>query len=206
MYNRGMKNIFFVDVDTQRDFMLSTGSLYVPGAERIIPKLRRLFDFAKKNQISILSTTDAHVAADPEFAQFPPHCVAGTDGQRKLDETLLPRPLVIANKPADRNLMDALRKHQQIIIEKQALDMFTNPVSERLLRVLPPHAIVFGVATEYCVKLACLGIRRAGVPVALVTDAAKGLSPKTEKEALEEMRQAGVEFILLDTLLGAASA
>jgi nicotinamidase/pyrazinamidase len=212
LYNRSrgtvmaMKNIFFVDVDTQHDFMRSSGALYVPGAERIIPKLRRLFDFARKNEISILSTMDAHTAKDPEFGQFPPHCIAGTEGQRKLDETLLSRPVVIPNKPADRNLMDVARKHQQIIIEKQTLDMFSNAVSERLLRVMPPHAIVFGVATEYCVKLACMGIRRIGIPVVLVTDAIKGLSPKTEKDALEEMRGAGVEFITLDMLLGAASA
>ena len=185
--------------------MLSTGSLYVPGAEKFIPKLRRLFDFARKNEISILSTVDAHATADPEFGRFPPHCIVGTEGQRKLDETTLSRALIIPNKPVDRNLMDATRKHQQIIIEKQDLDMFSNPVSERLLRVLPPHAIVFGVATEYCVKLACLGIRRLGVPVVLVTDAVKALSPKTEKEALEEMSKAGVEFIILDVLLGAAS-
>jgi nicotinamidase/pyrazinamidase len=197
-----MKNIFFVDVDTQRDFMNSGGALYVPGAERIIPNLRRLFDFARKNQISILSSVDAHFPDDPEFRQFPPHCLQGTEGQRKLDETLLPRPVVIPNKPLDRNLMDLARKHQQIIVEKQDLDLFTNPVSERLLRVLPPHAIVFGVTTEYCVKCACLGIRRCGVPVALVTDAVRALTPKTEKAALEQMREAGVEFITMDTLLG----
>jgi nicotinamidase-related amidase len=51
-----MKNIFFMDIDTQRDFMLSTGALYVPGAERIIPKLRWLFDFDRKNEIFILSS------------------------------------------------------------------------------------------------------------------------------------------------------
>jgi len=198
-----MKNIFFVDVDTQRDFMLSTGALSVPGAERIIPKLRRLFDFARKNDITILSTMDAHVPDDPEFKQFPAHCVRGTEGQRKLDDTLLPRPLILPNKPVDRNLMDAVRKHHQIIVEKQSLDPFSNPVLERLMRVLPPHAIVFGVATEYCVKLACLGIRRMGLPVAVVSDAIRALSPKTEKEALEAMRKAGVEFIALETLLGA---
>jgi len=200
-----MKNIFFVDVDTQRDFMLSTGALYVPGAERIIPKLRRLFDFARKNEISVLSTVDAHVPDDPEFRQFPAHCVQGTEGQRKLDDTLLPRPLIFPNKPVDRNLPDIVRKHQQIIVEKQSLDAFSNPVMERLLRVLPQHAIVFGVATEYCVKLACLGIRRLGVPVALVTDGIRALAPKTEKEALEEMRRAGVEFITLETLMGAGA-
>jgi nicotinamidase/pyrazinamidase len=201
-----MKNIFLVDVDTQRDFMLSGGALYVPGAERIIPKLRRLYDFARKNEISIISSVDAHAPDDPEFQQFAPHCVQGTEGQRKLDETLLSRPLIIPNKPFDRNLMEIARKHQQIIVEKQALDLFSNPVSERLLRVLPPHAIVFGVTTEYCVKCACLGIRRIGVPVALVTDVIRALTPKTEKEALEEMRGAGVEFITMETLLGIGAA
>jgi nicotinamidase/pyrazinamidase len=201
-----MKNIFFMDVDTQRDFMLSTGALYVPGAERMIPKLRRLFDFARKNEITIISSADAHAPDDPEFKQFPAHCVQGSDGQRKLDETLLPRPLILQNKPIDRNLLDAVRKHQQIIIEKQALDLFSNPLAERLLRVLPPRAIVFGVATEYCVKLACLGLRRFGVRTAAVSDAIGALAPKSEREALEEMRRAGVEFITMEALVGIGGA
>ena len=200
-----MKNLFFLDVDTQRDFMLPTGALYVPGAERILPKLRRLFDFARKNEISILSSVDAHVVDDPEFKQFPPHCVQGTEGQRKVDETLLPRPLIFQHQPVDRNLPEAVRKHQQIIVEKQSLDLFSNPIAERLTRVLPPRAIVFGVTTEYCVKMACLGLRRLGVQTVLITDAVRALAPKTEKEAVEEMRRAGVEFILLEALLGAGS-
>jgi nicotinamidase/pyrazinamidase len=201
-----MKNLFFLDVDTQRDFMLASGALYVPGAERIIPKLRRLFDFARKNEISILSSADAHIVNDIEFQKFPPHCIQGAEGQRKLDETLLSRPLILQNKAIDRNLLDMVKKHQQIIVEKQTLDVFTNPVTERLLRVLPPRAIVFGVATEYCVKIACLGLRRMGLQTALVNDATRALTPKTEKEALEEMRGAGVEFISLETLLGAGAA
>lgn len=198
-----MKNIFFLDVDTQRDFMLPSGTLYVPGAERMIPKLRRLFDFARKNEITVLSSVDAHTVDDPEFQQFPPHCIQGTEGQRKLDETLFPRPLILPNKPVDRNLMEAVRKHQQIIIEKQKLDVFSNPVMERLLRALPPRAIVFGVTTEYCVKDACLGLRRAGVQTAVVSDVVRALAAKTEKEAVEQMRKAGVEFITLETLVGA---
>jgi nicotinamidase/pyrazinamidase len=199
-----MKNFFFLDVDTQRDFMLKTGALYVRGAEKIIPKIRRLFEFAQKNEITILSSADAHTADDPEFQQFPPHCVQGSDGQRKLDETLLYRPLILPNKPIDRNLLEIVRKHQQIIIEKQTLDMFSNPISERLLRVLPPRAIVFGVATEYCVKFACLGLRRLGIHTALVSDAIRALAPKTEKESLQEMSSAGIEFINLDTFLEAS--
>jgi nicotinamidase/pyrazinamidase len=195
-----MKNLFFLDVDTQNDFMDKSGKLYVPGAERIIPKLRRLFDFARKNTVTIISTTDAHEADDPEFQRFPIHCVRGTEGQRKLQETLLAHPLVFPNKPVDRNLLDAVRRNQQIIVEKQDLDVFQNPVMERLLRVLPPRAIVFGVATEYCVKLACLGLRRCGVHAAVVSDAVRALTPKGERESMEEMRAAGVDFITLETL------
>ncbi len=195
-----MKNIFFMDVDTQRDFLLRSGALYVPGSEKIIPKLRRLFDFARKNEIPILSSMDAHVPDDPEFKQFPPHCILGTAGQRKIDETTLLRPVIFQNKLVDRNLMETVRKYQQIIVEKQSLDLFSNSMMERLLRALPPRAIVFGVATEYCVRLACLGLRRQGIPTALITDAIRAVAPKAEKEALEEMRQAGVEFITSDTL------
>lgn len=200
-----MKNIFFLDVDTQRDFMLSSGALCVPGAERTIPKLRRLFDFARRNEITILSSVDAHLPDDAEFSQFPPHCVQGTDGQRKIDETLFPRPLILPNKPLNRNLVETVQKHQQIIVEKQELDLFSNPVAERLVRALPPRAIVFGVATEYCVKLACLGLRQRGVQTVLISDAVCALSPKTEREALDAMKRSGVEFIVLETLLGISS-
>lgn len=200
-----MKSFFFMDIDTQLDFMLRTGALYVPGAERIVPKLRRLFEFAQKNGVAVFSSADTHTVNDPEFGQFPPHCLQGTEGQRKLDETLLPRPLILQNKPIDRNLLTAVRQHQQIIVEKQTLDVFSNPVTERLLRVLPQRAIVFGVATEYCVKMACLGLRRLEVHTAVVSDAIRALAPRTEKEALEEMQRAGVEFISSETFLSAGA-
>jgi len=200
-----MQNIFFMDIDTQRDFMLPEGRLYVAGAERIIPKLRRLFDLARMNEITILSSVDAHAEEDAEFQDFPPHCVQGSEGQHKLDETLLPRPLIFQNRPIDRNLLDAVRKHQQIIVEKQTLDVFDNQVTERLLRVLPRRAIVFGVATEYCVKMACMGLRQRGVQTAVISDAIRAIAPKTGKEAVEEMRMEGVEFITLDTLIEAST-
>ena len=190
-----MKNLFFFDIDTQKDFMLKTGALYVQGAERIISGLRRLFDFAAKNEISVVSTMDTHIADDPEFAEFPPHCVRGTDGWRKLDDTLTPHPLVFSTAPVDRNLAECVRKNRQIIIEKNTFDAFSNPVMERLTRALPPRAIVFGVATEYCVKKAVLGLRRLGVQTVVVDDAVRAIESKTEKEAIDEMKAAGTSFV-----------
>ena len=196
-----MKKVFFFDVDTQRDFMLPSGALYVPGAQRLLPKMRKLFDLARRHNIQVLSSMDAHVPDDPEFRHFPPHCVKGTEGQRKLDETLFPRPLILENRSRDMNLIEAVRKHQQIILEKQTLDIFDNPMTEKMLKALPGHAIVFGVATDYCVKIAALGLRRAGVKTAVLTDAIGAITPASGAQALEEMSAAGVEFTTAEALL-----
>ncbi len=200
-----MKSLFFLDVDTQRDFMLPGGALCVPGAERMIPKLRRLFEFAKRNGVAVLSTADAHVPDDPEFRQFPPHCVLGTKGQRKLDETLLPRAMTIENRLVDRNVLAIIQKYQQIVVQKNALEVFVNPMLEKFVRALPQRAVVFGVTTEYCVKLACLGLRRRGVKTVLVSDAVSAIDPADGNDALNEMKQAGVELVTVDALLTASS-
>ena len=201
-----MNRFFFFDIDTQRDFMLPGGALYVPGAERIIPKLRRLVDCARHHGIFLLSSVDAHTPGDPEFKDFPPHCVKGTEGQRKIDDTLLGRPLVLENRPVDRNLVRAVAQYGQIVVEKQALDVFSNPVAERLVRALPPYAVVFGVTTEHCVRLAALGLRRLGIKTAVVSDAVRALGPDSGRAALDEMRQAGVEFTTTEALLEAYAA
>ena len=196
-----MKAIFFLDVDTQRDLMSPKGPLYVPGAERLTPKFRRAFDFARKHDVFVLSTADAHDSGDPEFHELPPHCLRKTEGQRKIDETLLPKPCVLENRPLDRNLLEIVKRHRQVIIEKQSCDVFSNPVTERLLRALPPHAVVFGVPLEHTVLPACLGLRRLGIKTALASDAVRPLVAQEGEKALEEMRRSGVEFIALDTLL-----
>ena len=200
-----MRSLFIMDVDTQRDFMHPGGALYVPGAERMIPKLRRLFEFARRNGITVVSTADAHAPDDPEFAEFPPHCVVGTEGQRKLGETLLPRPAIIENRAVDRNILDLVERHQQIIVQKNAIDVFVNPTLDRVVRALPQRALVFGVTTEYCIRHAALGLRRRGVKTVVVTDAICALAPDSGEGALREMTEAGIEFVTTDTLLALPS-
>ena len=98
------------------------------------------------------------------------------------------------------------RRNAQIVCEKQVIDVFSNPVVERLARALPQHAIVFGVAAEHCVRSAALGLRRLGIKTAVVADAIRGLTPEGEARVLEEMRAAGADFTTTEMLLAAYAA
>src|SRR2546426_7537573 len=73
-------NVIFWEVDTQADFMVAGGKLYVPGAEKLIPNLRRLVNAAREGRVFLVSDACVHTLEDEEFKQWPPHCVRGTPG------------------------------------------------------------------------------------------------------------------------------
>ncbi|MFH1573809.1 MAG: cysteine hydrolase family protein [Acidobacteriota bacterium] len=196
-----MKGIFLLDVDTQKDFILSSGRLAVAGAERMTARLRRVFEFARRSAVTVVSPVHAHQPGDWELKLFPPHCMIGTEGLKKVDDTLLRRPLVLENKPLTVSLAESARRHQQIIVERPEWDLFSNPVMADLLRLLPSHAIVFGVPTEHSIKSATLALKQRGVKAAVVSDLVLPLEPRSGEAAVQEMRREGVEFITLDTLM-----
>jgi len=186
--------LVFLDVDTQVDFMLPIGSLYVPSAEEIVPNLKRLMAYAREHGIPVLSSADAHPPDDPSFAQWPPHCVVGTPGQRRIPETQLPSATVIPNRP--RAFAAPRQWSGQTIVEKQEYDVSTNVNFEAILTSLGRRRfVVFGVATEYCVLSSALALRRRGLPVDLVVDAIKPITEEGGRKALEETTIAGVRLV-----------
>jgi nicotinamidase/pyrazinamidase len=177
-----MKTVFF-DIDTQIDFLLPAGALYVPGAERLLPALAELNRYAAEHSIPVVSDMDAHAEEDPEFKDWPAHCVAGTLGQRKPAGLLLERRVVIPSVPGDHSIEGA----QQIIVEKQTLDVFTNPNLSALLEKLSADRyVVYGVVTEYCVHYAITGLLKTGKPVDLATDAIREIDPAAAQRTLSE--------------------
>lgn len=191
----------FVDVDTQIDFMLPEGHLYVPGAETIIPNLARLMKFALEHRVPVVSSVDAHPRDDPEFQQFPPHCVKGTPGQQKIPETLLPIRTLLLNEDQPPIADTEFAAVQQWMLEKQKFDLFTNVNAVRLFsRLGAERFVVFGVATEYCVKAAVLGLLRLGKPVTLVLDATRGIERENTAQALAEVTHAGAKFANVDEI------
>ena len=188
------KEPVFVDIDTQFDFMDPGGSLYVPDAEKIISNIKKLFDYAKEHKIKILSSVDAHKINDPEFKIFPPHCVKDTPGNQKIEASTCKNRIVIENKKQEA--IETILDYEQIIIEGQTFDVFDSINTDEIIRKLDvSDYVVFGVATDYCIKAAVLGLIRRGYKASLVTDAIKAITKEGEKEALKEMRDAGVIFV-----------
>ncbi len=196
------RDVIFWDVDTQVDFMLPGGKLYVPGAEKLIPNLRRLVDAAREGAVLVVSSADAHTPDDEEFRQWPPHCIKGTPGQQKIPETLTQKVLVVPNRPS-AELPDRFDKVQQVLLEKQKLDVFTNPNTEAVLERLGRDAefVVFGVVTECCVRCAANGLLDQGRRVAVVTDATETLDPAVGQRTLEELKAKGARLITADQAL-----
>jgi len=196
------QDVIFWDVDTQVDFMLPGGKLYVPGAEKIIPNLRRLVDAAREGRVFVVADADAHTPEDEEFRQWPPHCLRGTPGAQIIPETLTSNFYVIPNR-ADAALPGDLSKFQQVILEKQTLDVFDNPKTGAVLERLGSKAefVVFGVVTEHCVRCVAAGLLKRGRRVALVTDAIQTLDPAAGQRTLEELTAKGARLIITEQAL-----
>ena len=204
----------FVDVDVQRDFCEPTGALYVPGSPNDV--MRRLVAYAVARRIPILGSVDSHAWDAWEFGssgragpngeqpRFPDHCVKGTPGWLKIDGTLPPHFRFVPNvadAPIAPIVHEVVRGDTQgVYFEKEVYSLFVNPLADPFVKALaaqygePLSFVVFGVATDYCVRAAALGLAERGYATTLVTDAIAGITKEGVAQALDEMKRAGVKF------------
>ncbi len=197
-------DFIFWEVDVQADFMVPGGKLYVPGAEKLLPNIRRLTDAARLGQVFLVSHGCFHTPDDPEFKIFPPHCVKGTDGAELVPEALADRVARVPNEP-DANLPEDLSTYQQILLEKQTLNIFESRHADELVRRLGDKAefVVFGVVTEYCVSFAAKGLLERKRRVAVVRDAIKTLKREDGQSTIAELQRLGARLTTTDEVLRA---
>lgn len=189
-------------VDAQKDFMQPDGKLYVPGAEKLLPNIRRLIDVARDGRVFLVSHGCFHTVDDPEFKTFPAHCIKGTTGAEFVSEALTTKYVRVPNEPGSR-LPENLQQVQQIILEKQTLDIFESRHATGLLERLERNAefIVFGVVTEYCVRLAAKGLLDRGRRISLVSDAIETLDREAGERTIAELRALGAGFVTTEEAL-----
>jgi nicotinamidase/pyrazinamidase len=187
------------DVDTQVDFVLSDGKLYVPGAEQALPAMALLVEAARRSGIPHVASADDHELSDPEFSAepdfvtyWPPHCLRGTPGSMRPAETQQADPVVLGETEIDPSWL----RGREFLVLKKAYDVFTNPNADRLLALLDPQEIVlFGVATDVCNDAAIRGLLARGRAVTFVGDASRGIDEARTASCLAAWREGGVRFV-----------
>ncbi len=196
--------MIFFDIDTQHDFMDCYGALYTRDSEAIRPNIERLLRAASEHRITTISSRCAHAEHDPEFKIFPPHCIDGTDGAERIFPDLpdLPRREIPLGAEPEPQAQLAPATHY--IVKKQVYDLFSNAWLEGLRQsevFNGETCVIFGVATDYCVRAAALGLAARGARVLLVEDAVRGVAAETTAQTIQEMRAAGVEFTTTNEVL-----
>ncbi len=179
------------------------------GAEKIVPNIRRLVEMWRERHAFLISSGDAHAVNDPEFARFPSHCVKGTPGAEIIPEGLATNRLTIPNDPSFA-LPKNISSFEQVILEKQTLDVFDNPKADELLARLKEewgaelHYVVVGVVTEYCVRCAARGLLTRGQKVSIVEDAIETLNPPEGRATIEELKGMGARIVTTEQALAMA--
>jgi nicotinamidase/pyrazinamidase len=197
-------------VDVQGDFTTwKNGSLAVEGAdEAFVARVQKATEAAAGHGLCIFGTQDWHPADHISFftnhegkkpfdvieingrtqVLWPPHCVQGTENARVLvDNNLF---LAVVKKGQDRRF-DSYSGFQDDGGARTEMEKILN-------RNGIQKVIVYGIATDYCVKATALDAAKAGFKVVVVKDLCRGVAPDTSARAIEEMRANGVT--ILDTL------
>ncbi len=196
----------FVDMCTQRDYLLPSGARPSRNAAQVTPNLKRLMAFARWARVPTLSCVDVRRPGDvlglPRAC-----CVLGTFGQQKLPFTLLPDRIQIDSDNCLCISLEIFQHHQQAILTKEHRDPFTNPKLDRLLTELPIRRfVVFGVSLEVSVRLLALGLLLRGRRVAVVYDACGWWDAEDGEMALRQVAAKGCDLLATQQLLEPAVA
>ena len=192
-------------VDIQNDF-LPGGALAVPEGDAVIPVVNRLqaqFD-------RVVLTQDFHPADHGSFASnHPGASVYAQIDLNGLPQTLWPDHCVQGSTGAEFAMALSLR-HVDRIFQKgtdPTVDSYSGffdngrrmatGLGDYLQAQGVTEVYVCGLATDYCVKFTALDALSLGFKTFLIEDASRGvnLSPSDVKDAVKEMRAAGIQVI-----------
>jgi nicotinamidase/pyrazinamidase len=199
-----MKTMGVIVVDVQGDFTTwKKGALAVEGTDAaFIEKLRKATATLKQLGHAVLATQDWHPADHISFytnhpgrkpfdvvdvrnkkqVLWPPHCVQGTENAKLLlDETLFDA-VVKKGKDPRYDSYSGFQDDGGARTEMNGL----------LKKIGIQELIVYGIATDYCVKATALDAAQAGYKVTVAAGLSRGVAYDTTATALEEMKANGI--------------
>jgi nicotinamidase/pyrazinamidase len=197
-------------VDIQGDFTkLKNGSLAVDGtdeayiktAEENTKKLKEAGfpiyatqDWHPKNHASFFTNHKGKKAFEviklhgKDQVLWPSHCVQKTPGAGILLDKKLFKAVV---KKGMDSKYDSYSGFQDDGGKKTDMDKLLK--KEKINKV-----VVYGIATDYCVRATALDAVAAGYKVIMIKNLSRGVAPDTSQKAIDEMKAKGI--IILDDL------
>jgi len=116
---------------------------------------------------------------------WPPHCVQGTENARILvDNNLF---LAVVQKGRDRRY-DSYSAFQDDGGHKTEMEFI-------LRRNGIEKIVLYGIATDYCVRATVVDALQAGFQVTVIEELCRGVAPGTSRAALEEMKGIGASIL-----------
>jgi len=194
-------------VDLQADFTKAKkGSLAVEGTDDAYVKaVADTTAKLKATGFPVYATQDWHPANHASFAAnhpgkkpfdviklngkdqvlWPNHCVQNTPGA----EILLDKKLFKATvKKGMDPQFDSYSGFQDDGGKKTEMDKILKKAGIK-------KVVVYGIATDYCVRATALDAAAAGYKVIMVKNLSRGVAPETSAKALDEMKAKGITVI-----------
>jgi nicotinamidase/pyrazinamidase len=116
---------------------------------------------------------------------WPPHCVQGTENARILVDNNLFMAVV---KKGKNSRYDSYSGFQDDGGDKTEM---TSVLKRNGIEKL----LVYGIATDYCVKATALDAVEAGFEVTVIEDLCRYVAPDTSAKALQEMKDKGITIV-----------
>lgn len=187
-----------MDIETQRDFFAPGGSCFSVAAAVAAKQIYRLFQWARTNEIPVLSTVLRVRAWEKGPMVDVAHCVEGTPGEEKLARTLMPSRINLGLRNTTDLPDHIFKRYSQVIIEKRTTDIFTHARIERLLTELPPTTFILcGAGLSTSIVQAAVGLRTRGFAVVLADDAV--YEPRAEPPEMAYLRMEAKRVIRAPT-------
>ena len=201
------QEIILLDIAMQADFFLPGGSMYTKEAMNVRSQVYQLFEWASKNHHPVISTvlrvTPNRVGPLGKI----PHCVEGTYGERKLQQTLIPPYIDLGMRNITDLPDDILRQYGQVIFEQRSTNIFDHARAERLISQLPTAIfVVCGAGVSFGVSQAAIGLCNRGYGVVVPNNAVLGFGSHSMKSTCQRMAAKGVVFLSTKTIVAAHEA
>lgn len=182
-----------IDIETQHDFFHPGGSLYTREASKRARKIYRLFQWAGRNQVPIISTVLRVRRGERGPLADVPHCVEETEGERKLLRTVRPKRINLGMRNVTDVPHNLFEEYEQVIFEKRHTDMFQHAAAERLITDIDEATFVIcGAGMSRGIVEAAVGLRNRGHGVILAEDAVLAVDPDRAAMAHDRMEAKGV--------------